>query len=35
MYGSGYSTYPKTLPPTLNFFLQILKFEENMIRKMQ
>ena len=28
MRGSGYSTYPKFLPPTLNFFLQILKLEE-------
>ena len=25
MCGSGYLTYPKFLPPTLNFFLQILK----------
>ena len=29
MCGSGYPTYPKFLPPTLNFFLQILKLEEN------
>ena len=29
MCGSGYPTYPKLLPPTLNFFLQILKLEEN------
>ena len=28
MCGSGYLTYPKYLPPTLNFFLQILKLEE-------
>ena len=27
--GSGYITYPNFLPPTLDFFLQILKFEEN------
>ena len=26
--GSGYLTNPKFLPPTLNFFLQILKLEE-------
>ena len=29
MCGSGYMTYPNFLPPTLNFFLQILKLEEN------
>ena len=29
MCGSGYVTYPKLLPPTLNFFLQILNLEEN------
>ena len=29
MCGSGYPTYPKYLPPTLNFFPQILKLEEN------
>ena len=29
MRGSGYPTYPIFLPPTLNFFLQILKLEEN------
>ena len=29
MCGPGYPTYPKFLPPTLNFFLQILKLEEN------
>ena len=29
MCGSGNRTYPKFLPPTLNFFLQILKLEEN------
>ena len=29
MCGSGYPTYPKFLPPTLNFFLQILKLKEN------
>ena len=29
MCGSGYPAYPKFLPPTLNFFLQILKSEEN------
>ena len=29
MCGSGYLTYPTFLPPTLNFFLQILKLEEN------
>ena len=34
MCGSGYPTYPNILAPTLNFFLQILKFEEN-IRKIQ
>ena len=33
MCGSGYPTYPKILTLTLNFFLQILKFTENMIRK--
>ena len=33
MYGSGYTTFPKILTLTLNFFLQILKFTENMIRK--
>ena len=27
--GSGYPTYSKFLPPTVNFFLQILKLEEN------
>ena len=27
--GSGYPTYSKFLPPILNFFLQILKLEEN------
>ena len=35
MCGSGYPTYPKILPTTLHFFLQILKFKENMIRKIQ
>ena len=29
MCGSGYPTYPKLKPPALNFFLQILKLEEN------
>ena len=29
MYGSGYQTYTKFLPPTLHFFLQILKLEDN------
>ena len=32
MCGSGYPTYSKILPLPI-FFLQILKFEENMIRK--
>ena len=32
MCGSGYPIYPKILP-LLIFFLQILKFEENIIRK--
>ena len=27
--GSGCPTYPKFLSPTINFFLQILKLEEN------
>ena len=29
MCGSGYPTYPEFLSPTLDFFLQILKLEEN------
>ena len=29
MCGSGYRTYPKFLPPILNIFHQILKWEEN------
>ena len=29
MCGSGYSTYSNFLPPTLNFFLHILKLGEN------
>ena len=29
MCGSGNPTYPKCLPPTLNFLLQIPKLEEN------
>ena len=29
MCGSGYPTYPRFVPPTLNIFLQRLKLEEN------
>ena len=29
MCGSGYPTYPKLLPPTLNFLLTIMKLEKN------
>ena len=29
MFCSDYPTFPKVIPPTINFFLQTLKLEEN------